>query len=181
MPHENSPRFLKGPYRIALRTALEEINVKIWGVRNEVETLLAPSRLLLHRGPRGGTITKQKLFNSGAWLDLLEESQKVTHAAAQVRRRRNRRTEDDLTRRVSRAEALVHGEVSSGRQALEGASLAPGSEATLNALKDPAKRPPEPRTPLPRISRILSPSLRSTWINGCFSATCDQLSDCHHG
>ena len=36
------------------------------------------------------------------------------------------------------------------RQALEGASLAPGSEATLNALRDPEKRPPFPRHPLPR-------------------------------
>ena len=152
------PRFLKGPYRIALRTALEETNVEDLG-RQELgwKLFLLLPRLLLHQGPRGGTIAKQKLlgrfekFNSGAWLDLLEESRKVTHEAAQVRRRRNRRTEDDLTRRVSRAEALVHmGEVSSARQALEGASLAPGSEATLNALRDPAKRPPEPRTPLPR-------------------------------
>ena len=34
--------------------------------------------------------------------------------------------------------------------ALEGASLAPGSEATLNALRDPEKRPQFPRHPLPR-------------------------------
>ena len=42
------------------------------------------------------------------------------------------------------------GELSSARQALEGASLAPGSEDTLQALRDPAKRPQEPRTPFPR-------------------------------
>ena len=42
------------------------------------------------------------------------------------------------------------GELSSTRQALEGSALAPGSEATLNALRDPLKRPPVPRDPMPR-------------------------------
>ena len=41
------------------------------------------------------------------------------------------------------------GEVSAGRQALEGASLATGDERTLNVLKDPARRPPLPRDPVP--------------------------------
>ena len=40
-------------------------------------------------------------------------------------------------------------ELSSGRQALEGAELAPGTLATLAALTDPDRRPPEPREPLP--------------------------------
>ena len=48
-----------------------------------------------------------------------------------------RRRSDDGIERVSKAEALVHmGEVSSARQALEGSSLAPWTEATLNALRD---------------------------------------------
>ena len=118
--------------------------------------LLLP-RMLLHRAPRGGTIPKAKLlgrfdlFNAGAWLDLLEASRKVNQQAAVLRRRRNRRSDDELAKRVSRVEALVHiGEVSSVRQALEGSSLAPGVEATLNVLRDPTKRPRHPRTPLPR-------------------------------
>ena len=41
------------------------------------------------------------------------------------------------------------GEVSAGRQALHGASLATGDERTLNALKDLARRPPLPRDPVP--------------------------------
>ena len=147
------PRFLKGPYRIALRTVLEEINVEDLGQQERWWKLfLLLPRFLLHRGPterrdhRQAEVVGFEKFNSGAWLDLLEESRKVTQEAAQARRRRNRRTEDDLTRRVSRADASVHmGEVSSARQVLEGASLAP----TLNAFRDPAKRPPEPRTPLP--------------------------------
>ena len=41
-------------------------------------------------------------------------------------------------------------ELSSARKALEGAELAPGSDATLTALKDPSKRPPVPCDPVPR-------------------------------
>ena len=41
------------------------------------------------------------------------------------------------------------GELSAGRHALEGAPIAPGTEATLKALQDPLKRPPTPRDPLP--------------------------------
>ena len=66
--------------------------------------------------------------------------------AAVARHRRGRRAENDMPSRISRQEALVHmGELSSVRQALEGSALAPGSEATLNALRDPLKRPPVPR------------------------------------
>ena len=53
---------------------------------------------------------------------------------------------------VPRAEVLVQlGELSSGRHALEGASLAPGTNATLTELQDPNKRLPVqvPREELP--------------------------------
>ena len=57
---------------------------------------------------------------------------------------------DDIQRRAERAEALVQlGELSAGRHALEGTSLAPGTNATLNDLQDPNKRPPVPREELP--------------------------------
>ena len=47
---------------------------------------------------------------------------------------------DDLERRESRAQALVHlGELSSARQALEGAAVAPGSQETWSAFSDPLK------------------------------------------
>ena len=53
------PCFLKGPHRIALRTALEEINVEDLGRQERGWKLfLLPPRLLLHRFPRGGTIAK---------------------------------------------------------------------------------------------------------------------------
>ena len=50
-------------------------------------------------------------------------------------------------------------EVSSARQALEGFSLATGTEATLNALRDPSKRLREPRTPV--LMELSSPEPRS--------------------
>ena len=40
------------------------------------------------------------------------------------------------------------GEISAGRQALEGACLAPGNLATLGVLTDPNRGPPVPRQEL---------------------------------
>ena len=48
------------------------------------------------------------------------------------------------------------GELSAGRQALEGAA-APGNKTTLSALKDPTKRPPSPREAVPDHIRHFSP------------------------
>ena len=76
-------------------------------------------------------------------------SEQCDEDAARARRRRRNQGEE-LERRVSRAQALVHlGELSSARQALEGAAVTPGSQETLSALSDPSKRPPLLRDPLP--------------------------------
>ena len=45
---------------------------------------------------------------------------------------------------------LVEMELSSARQALEGADLASGEQATLNVLRNPVRRPPARRDPLPQ-------------------------------
>ena len=64
-------------------------------------------------------------------------------------RPRGTANEDNVEKRVRRAFHMIQlGEVSAGRQALEGASLATRDERTLNALKDPA-RPPLPRELVP--------------------------------
>ena len=71
--------------------------------------------------------------------------------AARARRRGARRFQDNIESRTIRAEMLVQlGELSSARQALEGAALAPGDNATLAALTNEGKRPLRPRDPLPR-------------------------------
>ena len=63
------------------------------------------------------------------------------------------------------------GEVSGGRQALEGASLAAGDEKTLNALSDPTRRPAVPRDRVPDDIIGLSPKNRSCWTRTCFCTT----------
>ena len=56
---------------------------------------------------------------------------------------------DDVESRAGRAEALVHmGEFSAARQALEGAALAPGTDATLAMLQNPLRRLPSLRDPI---------------------------------
>ena len=87
----------------------------------------------------------------GHWIRLIEASEQCDDKAAVSRRRFRRRVhDDDLEKRVARAELLCHlGELSSARQALEGATLAPGNSDTLDQLKDPTRRPPRPREPLP--------------------------------
>ena len=76
-------------------------------------------------------------------------------ANAQARRRRGTQR-DTVEKRALRAFHMVQlGEVSAGRQALEGASLATGDERTLKALKDPARRPALPRNPMPEIAQFI--------------------------
>ena len=50
-----------------------------------------------------------------------------------------------MSRRADRALRLVQlGELSAGRQAPEGARLAPGTDETIQVLRDPEKRLPVP-------------------------------------
>ena len=153
---QSVPRFLKGPFRRALRVALEEI---LRGARTNDSTteergwklLLLLPRMLLHRPGRGGLISKPKLarfetFVRGEWQAFIEAGQECASKAAAAKSRR-RRTERGLKHRISRAEALVHlGELSAARQALEGAEVVPGSIETLNELR---KRPSVPREVCP--------------------------------
>ena len=156
------PVFLRGSFRSAMRFALEEADRG-----REVGDMLVLSRawklflllprLLLHRPARGGNVPKSRLcerfadFAAGRWGELLEQSRHCAdQAASATRRRRRRREGDNVQRRADRAQALVQmGELSAGRHALEGASIAPGSQATLDALRDARRRPPVPREPLP--------------------------------
>ena len=91
------------------------------------------------------------LFATGHWVELLEHSQVCADQAAVATRRLRRRDRgDNPQRRADRAEALVQmAELSAGRHALDGAPIAPGTEATLKAPQDPLKPPPTPRDPLP--------------------------------
>ena len=151
------PRFLRGPFRRALHVGLEEISegCRVSDTRRQERGwklfLLLP-RMLLHRPPRGGMISRAQLisrfemFIKGEWTALIRAGEACATQAGDARRRKRRR-EGGLAQRLSRAEALVHlGELSSARQALEGADLAPGNEETLNALR---RRPAMPRDAIP--------------------------------
>ena len=86
---------------------------------------------------RGGMISRAQLisrfemFIKGECTALVRAGEACATQAGDARRRKRRR-ERGMAQRLSRAEALVHlGELSSARQALEGADLAPGNEETL--------------------------------------------------
>ena len=68
-----------------------------------------------------------------------------------AQRRGHRQQGDDLAKRAERAQSFVMmGEVSSGRQALEGEALALGTDTALNMLEDPERRPPNPIIEIPQ-------------------------------
>ena len=86
------PRFMQGPYRIAMRVVLEELN-SIEEVRVEKgwKLFLLLPRLLLFQAPRDGLIPRPKLmsrlelFNRGCWRELLEASRSFCHQATVLR------------------------------------------------------------------------------------------------
>ena len=103
--------------------------------------LVAP-RMLLTRPPREGEVSRAK---------LVERCAAFTRGVAATSRRRRRDTSDDLSKRAKKALQLVQwGELSTARQALEGAVVARGSERTLAQLTDPVRRPELARAPIAR-------------------------------
>ena len=98
-------------------------------------------RMLLQRPGRGGLVPRSKieerlrLFAEGRWANLVNESIQSALLGSEAARRKRRKQEDDVVRRAARAEKLVGmGELSAARQALEGASIAPGTLRTLQEL-----------------------------------------------
>ena len=78
-------------------------------------------------------------------------SRDCAEAAVQVQSRRRSTRVPTTDQRAERAEQLVRlVELSAARMALEGDPIASGSDATLQALRDPRNRPYVPREPLPR-------------------------------
>ena len=136
------PRFLWGSFRVAMKVALEEIMAGV-SRRSEIQQvrgwklLLLLPRMLLHRPPRGGQIGKSKLierfdkFAARQWQDLLVARNQVAKALKFVQL----------------------GELSAGRQALEGAELALGTTPTLRALRN---RPTTLLDAIPELPRDLT-------------------------
>ena len=105
-------------------------------------------RILLHRPPRGGFVPKAQLqervdkFLQGHWIALLETSLELSVQGSTASCRRRRTQKDTVERRATRAFDLCQlGELSSARQALEGAATAPASR-TEKLLKDESREKP---------------------------------------
>ena len=134
------PNFLKGAFTAAFRVAfVESIAARAHGDETrEVRAwklFLLISRMLLLRPPRGGLVPRKRLeerfrsFEAGKWESLVLQSMPGADQAAilSASRRRRERT-GDVERRAARVQM---GELSAGRQALEGAEVAPGTRPTL--------------------------------------------------
>ena len=110
----------------------------------------------VEQAPRGGQVPKKQLeerfsmFSAGQWAELIRGSLALSATGSQAAiRRRRRRNHDDVHKRADRAMQLVQmGELSAGRLALDGAQVAGGDHATLQALTDQRRRPAVPRAPL---------------------------------
>ena len=88
-------------------------------------------------------------FNEGNWQELVSCSIRMTDQSSQRLVRRGRRHNSDAVEAVRAVKLVQLGEVSTGRQALESARVAPGTLATLAELTNQQRRPPLPRDPLP--------------------------------
>ena len=146
------PKFMQGSFRAVLKAIMEESAARL--ARDVLrqsrawKTFLLLPLLLLNEPPRGGLIQKKRLeerlefFARGNWLPLLRASEQCGSWFPYCSK------ESKTTRdHIGQAGSLGFGigsELSSGRQALEGAEL-----ATLVALTNPDRRPAEPREPLP--------------------------------
>ena len=97
---------------------------------------------------RGGLMPKGRLkervtkFCAGELIPLLEASMEGAMVGRSAQAKRRRCQKDTVERRAARALGLAQlGELSSARQALEGAAVATGDEKTWKALSDETKRP----------------------------------------
>ena len=130
------PRFLRGLFSVTCRVGRDFRRAQGHERRQERgwKLFLLLRRMLFHRPRRPKLVARFEMFLKGEWTGLLKASAVCATQAACARQRKRQRP--GLDHRVSRAEALVHmGELSSARQALEGASLAPGTDDTLVALR----------------------------------------------
>ena len=108
--------------------------------------------------PKGRLEDRFRRFADGQWVDVLNVSSlDADMASVTTSRRRLREPQDDLDRRAPALHLVHFGEVSSARQALEGASAAPGTLRTLAAVTDPSRRPPQARAYLDDIAMETHP------------------------
>ena len=158
---QSPPTFLKGRIRQAMQFALEAIlqaTTADQTLRSWKFWLLLP-RMLLHRPPGIRTISKPDWrlriaqFQEGEWTALLRQAAAANPQRANISTDPHRTSPEtpDSEQRTRRARQLVHqGELSAARHALTAGPLAPSTDATLQELRDPARRPPHPYQEFPQ-------------------------------
>ncbi|CAE7397509.1 unnamed protein product, partial [Symbiodinium pilosum] len=155
---QNAPPFLRAGVCRALVFALRAIrnadaaeNAHVTPARPWSLFLLTPRMLLARPGLDGAAgrrllLERVDRYERGEWLALLAAAQRARSTAS--------RTEEDAEaalrqRREATCRLVRKGEISRARHLLTSGTLAPGDEATWEALTDPAKRPAQARTPVP--------------------------------
>ena len=144
------PAFMRSQFRAAMRVSLKRLHYS-YGLGDEnVETrawklFWLTSRMLLWRSQARAPIReelekKMTMFHKQEWAALIREARAA--GSVHKRPRRSNTAEEEAEARAKRAETCVRrGEVSSGRQPLCAAVLAPGTPAVFRELRDPARCP----------------------------------------
>ncbi|CAK0884260.1 unnamed protein product, partial [Prorocentrum cordatum] len=133
------------------------------GVDRRADELRDPARREAgqQRIPKEQLLERFTRFEAGDWAQLLTEAQpgpprrpperdaNGQSRAPEARRGRAPDEDEELRSRCERARELIRlGEVSAARQALTASAVAPGTQATLDELRDPARRLQQPREQL---------------------------------
>ena len=181
---QDVPPFLRAAVRSALVHALTELRMA--GTLNLAESeaaarasrawklfLLVP-RMLLTRAAQQGSQGRAELleraaaFQRGEWTQLIRAAQPSHRAPA----RQPPPPDAATSRKRNQACAKVRqGELSRARQVLTAAELAPGTDATWQALTDPARRPPQPLEPLPAELLAFQPDQQVRLAAGAVATT----------
>lgn len=176
------PRFLHTALRKCLLVPLRVLTQPRVTAAQQAQAwtlLLLLPRLLLHRTTTGADgraalLKRADDFLSGRWALLYAAAASAALPPAGA----SRTPTADATR--ARAVALVRaGDLSRARQALTSAALAPGTTDTLEAIRDPQRRPPAPRRPIP--NHLLSPSCGSAALRLEPQEVCEALRTAKRG
>ena len=157
---QDVPPFLRAAVRGALVKALAHLHAAlVAGQGNSAGAgrawklfLLAPRMLLArseHQGAQGRALllARAQAFQRGEWSQLLAAARPSTRPETPPQLDAEALAE---RKREQACAKVRQGKLSRARHVLAAAELAPGTEATWDALTDPAKRPPEARAALPQ-------------------------------
>ena len=189
---------MKGPLREAFSTSLTEMRRAYATVpRQECSIerawklfLLTPRMLLWRPGAKGAVgerllLERVARLREGRWTELIDAARES--GRGKRRFADNQSPEAEKKAMMEQAVAMVrNGGLSNARQRLTAAKLAPGNSATLDELKDPARRPQQltepldqatvgytPPTPLTLDRKIFASSVRTARrgaAGGCWPA-----------